>query len=642
MIRPLILSGAALAGALCVPAQAQQVFDLDEIVFSASLSPVARGATGASISVLTRDEIAAAGDATLPAVLGRLPGVQVQQTGGQGGPTSVSIRGASSRYIAVYVDGVLVTDPTQLRVEFDFGGLSARDIDRIEVLRGAQSALYGGSAVGGVISITTTRPAQDGTQQRLRIEGGSYGTLDASYSFARRTGALETSFSLSRFHADGFSSMVRSAANPVADPDAHDRMAARISARYTVSDTLVLGVDASRETARTEFDDEFNRRDADSLVRRTSVQGRVYAEFSLGASTHEISLGAMRVNRAFAEPFRNALFEGQRLTLRYLGTTPLSPGATLSYGFETGREVFKSGFPTYTSRESLRKSGVFAELLWSPREGLDLGAALRVDRDPNAGTTPSGRLSGSWRVSPDLTLRGAVGSGFRAPSMEERFADYDFRSGPPFPSTYYFKGNPNLRPEKSLSAELGADWQASADLRLGATLFYLSTRDAIRGCGEFEAGPCGIALPPGVTASYENLDRIRRQGVELSAEWQIADGHRLNAAYTYTDAEITQGVAAGARLGSLPRHNLALSLESRVTERLTATGNLTVKSDRLARDGGARLASFGVTNVNLVYTLTDAVDLSLRVDNLFDRTYQEVPNFGTSGRAVYVGLASRF
>lgn len=636
-----LCASTALAGAFAVPAIAQQIISLEEITFSANLVPTELGRSGTAVSIVTGEDLERLGVAQVADALRFLPGVSVRRTGSLGDPTDVAIRGASGAYVAVFIDGVLVTDPTQLQTRFDFGALSTRDIDRIEVLRGAQSALYGGSAVGGVISITTRRPTEDGTRQNLFVEAGTYRTGELNYALQHRVGRLEIGFSLGRFQTDGFSSIQPVGAVTKFEPDAFERNSASAFARYQFTDQFSLGVSLAREDSKAEYDDRFALADADNVATRREERAQITAEYVAGAVTHELTFAASRIRRGFEEPFRNDTFRGQRQSLRYVGSWQASPEWTLSVGAEVTREQFNSatGTPVVTKSENLLTQGVFAEAAWAATESFDLTTSLRLDRDSNVGIIPSARVAASYLVTPELRLRGAVGTGFRAPTMEERFADYDFRDQ----FDYYFAGNPNLRREQILSAEIGFDWQAADDFSLSATAFMMQLRDAIRGCGDFEAKPvCDIALPVGVTASYENVDSVRRRGIELSADWRVSETNRLVANYTGVDARITSGPAAGNRLGTAPRHNLALLWESQVSDRLTATSTLLFKAGRIDGDGGARMPSYGVVNLNLSYALTDAASLSLRVENLFNRSYQEVANYGTSGRAVYLGLASRF
>jgi vitamin B12 transporter len=149
------LSVSLIALIAALPVHAQTTIELDEIVVTANRTATDAKRTGTSVQVVDADDIRTAGDTTVAAILNRIPGVTVTTQGPVGTTTNLRIRGADRRYIAVFIDGIRVSDPTQTETAFDFGSLLAADISRIEVLRGSQSALWGGSAVGGVINITT-------------------------------------------------------------------------------------------------------------------------------------------------------------------------------------------------------------------------------------------------------------------------------------------------------------------------------------------------------------------------------------------------------------------------------------------------------------------------------------------------------
>ena len=608
---------AALLGAtaLASPAAAQEGFVLDEIVFSATRLPAARDSVGASVSVVTRAEIEAAGDQQLSSVLARLPGVSVDQQGPMGSLTSLRMRGASTGYVAVFIDGIRVDDPTATSVGFDFGALGTADIGRIEVLRGSQSALWGGSAVAGVINISTLEDAAPGTTQTAAIEGGSYGTLSARYGFTRRTDDTALAFNLSHMRSDGFSAADENDGNTEAD--GFDSTRASLSLRHALSDTVTLGFSGFVQHSRSEYDGfpppAFVLADQDNVQRRREAGLRVFGEFALGASTQEVGVAAYRIKRRNIDDTPRTA-TGERLRLDWLGSSPLGPDVTLVYGADWQEE--RAEYPNLPAgSERTRVAGAFVHGLWAPRDDLDLALVGRVDRNSDFGSFTTGRASVAYRPAPGLTLRGAVARGFRAPSLDERFGDYGS-----------FVGNPALTPERSTSAELGVDYDFAGGARLSATLFTLDISNLI--------------VP---TAAFDSLENIsgtsQREGLELEGRLPLGDRLILSGSYTYTEAR-TQ---TGARIGRIPRHDIGLTLETLLSDRLRNTTTLRGQAGRPA-DGfpAAPMASFAAVNTAFAWALTDQAELTLRVENLFDRQYQLVQGYGTSDRALYVGLASRF
>ena len=607
------LLGATALGAL--PAAAQDGFVLDEIVFSATRLPAPRDSVGASVSVVTRAEIEASGDQQLSSVLARLPGVSVDQQGPIGSLTNLRMRGASTGYVAVFVDGIRVDDPTATSVSFDFGALTTADIGRIEVLRGSQSALWGGSAVAGVINITTLADAEPGTTQTAAIEGGSFGTFSVRYGFTHRTDTTALAFNLSHLRTDGFSAADENDGNTEADGFESTR--ASLSLRHALTDAVTLGLAGFVQRSRAEYDGfpppDFVLADQDNVQRRREAGARVFAEFALGESIQEIGLSAYRIRRENIDD-NPRTSRGQRLRLDWLGSTPLGPDVTLVYGADSQRETGR--YPNLPEgRASMTVTGAFLQGLWGPREDLDVAVVGRVDRNSDFGSFTTGRASVAYRPALGLTLRGAVARGFRAPSIDERFGDYGF-----------FVGNPDLTPERSTSAELGMDYDFSGGARVSATIFRLDISNLI------------VSTP-----AFDSLENVagtsRREGVELEARVPLGDRITLAGNYTYTDAR-TQ---TGARIGRIPRHDVALTLESAITDRLRNTTTLRALADRPDDGFPARgMPSFAVLNTAFAWGLTDQVDLTLRIDNILNRQYQQVAGYGTSDRAFYVGLASRF
>ena len=611
-----LLGGCALSAA---PVAAQDGFVLDEVVFSATRLPTPRDSVGASVSVVTRAEIEAAGDQQLSSFLARLPGVSVDQQGPAGSLTNLRMRGASTGYVAVFIDGIRVDDPTGTSTSFDFGALGTADIGRIEVLRGSQSALWGGSAVAGVINISTLADAAPGTTQTAAVEAGSFGTLAARYGFTRRTEAGALAFNLSHLRSDGFSAADENAGNTEADGIETTR--ASVSLRHALTDTVTLGFAGFVQRTRSEYDgfvfdpDTFTSTltDLDNVQRRREVGARVFAEFLLGDSRQEIGLAGYRITRRNidANP-RSAT--GERLRLDWLGSTPLTPEFTLVYGADVQRE--RGRYPNLPAgSESTTISGAFAQALWAPRDDLDVAVVGRVDRNSDFGSFTTGRASVAYRPVQGLTLRGAVARGFRAPSIDERFGDYGS-----------FVGNPDLSPERSRSAEIGVDYDFGGGARMSATLFRLDISNMIRSTADF--------------SSLENVaGRSQREGLELEGRLPLGDRVALSGSYTYTDARSQ----TGARLGRIPRHDLGLTLEAQVTDRLRSTTTLRGLADR-PNDGfpSGPMASFAVVNTAFAWALSDRAEVTVRVDNVFDRQYQLVQGYGTSDRALYVGLSSRF
>lgn len=619
-----LCASTALVGALTFPASAQQIINLEEITFSANLAATDVARSGASVSVVTREDLDEAGSIQLVDYLSRLPGVTVTQNGGPGGSASLRIRGAGPEYVAVYVDGIRVDDPSSPQAAFNFGTLSTADIGRIEILRGSQSALYGGSAVGGVVNISTLGATEDGFTQSLQLEAGSYRTYLARYGIAYRDERFEAAVNVSHLRTRGFSSYEPFPGAPGLAPDGLETSRLSLSGRYQLTDEFALGVSGFVQDSESEYDG-FGA-DTDNLLKRREYGMRVFGEYATGNTTHELSASLYDLNREAFEPrgVSGGTFEAQRLSFAYKGVTEISPALTLIYGADTQREsiTVRGQGP-----DSTRVSGVFGQALWSPRTDLDVSATLRADRNSGFGTFYTGRIATAWQATDGLVLRGAIGRGFRAPSINEQLGNPVWGIAP----------NPALAPETSVSAEIGADYRFANGAEINATAFHLTTDNAITYCALAPGawGPaCPSAGPAGFSNHYQNISgKTKRRGFEFAALVPVTDAHRVDLAYTYTDARGPNG----ARLARVPYHDVNIGLRSEWTERVSSTLSLQHIGGRTGN-----MPSYSVVNAGIRYRVNDHADLSLRIENLFNKQYQQIAGYGTSDRAIYLGVASRF
>jgi vitamin B12 transporter len=609
------LSISLLALLATTPAFAQSGdVELDEIVVTANRTETDAKRTGVSVALVEEDALRKAGDETLASILNRLPGVSVTAQGPFGANTTLRIRGADKRYITVYIDGIRVTDPTQTETSFDFGSLLAADVSRIEVLRGSQSALWGGSAVGGVINITThERLQEDGRKQDLLAEYGSDNTAVLSYGLSQKQGPLETAFSVTRYQTDGFSV---AASGTEDDPSEATRLS--FSARYAISDSLTVGGALFTQETRSEFDGfpapAFVLADVENSQLKREHGARLFAEYGAGNTQHLFDISYFRVTRDIVDLDEgNSFFAGDRLSLGWNATTQVSDELSFVYGIDAMDEGAKYNRLPGGTRDTTTVGG-FAQLLWAPNDAVDLSATLRVDQHSVFGSFTTGRIAASWQAGPDTTLRAAIGTGFRAPSIDELYGDYGF-----------FVGNPNLTPEQSTSYEIGVDQGLANGGTLSATLFRLETDNIIT--YTVLPGPDTLENLPGTSV---------RQGVELGLELPVSSSVTLSGAYTYTDAKRPNGQP----LTRIPLNQLNLSLDSDFGNGWSGSFGLTHASG--AVDGGVELDSYTVYRAQVSYDLGEDREVYLRVENLTDEIYEVADGYATPRRALYAGIRASF
>jgi vitamin B12 transporter len=605
-------ASAIAAGAAC----AQEVFDLGTIVVSPNRTPTEINRTGTSVSVITEDDIRAAGDVPVVDLLQRLPGVTFTQNGPFGNAANLRIRGADQRYVAVYIDGIRVADPSLTQTGFDFGSLLSSDIARIEVLRGSQSALYGGSAVGGVVSITTRRATEEGFYQEAAAEAGSYGTIGGSYGFAYKSGRFDAALSISSLYTDGFS-----AASAGTEDDGARATRFNLNAGYELTDSLYIGFAGFYQDTWQEYDGfdpvTFVLTDLDNEQDRREAGARIYAEYDAGATVHTFEITGYGVDRDFDESGVQSSFEGRRIGAGWTATTEVSSDLALVYGIDAYEE--RARYTNIRSgEESIADIGAYVQSLWSPTDTLDVTASYRYDDNNDYGGFDTGRIAVAWRPAPGTTVRGAIATGFRAPSLDELYGDYPL---------FGFVGNPALEPEESESYEIGIEQEFANGAILSATLYRLNIDNLIN----FQFG-----VP---TSTLVNLPgQSVRQGVEIGGTLPIGDRVSLNLAYTYIDAQDP----SGGQLTLIPKHDLVVGVEAEVTDRLTAEFSIQYVADRLGDFPVAPMDDYTLANANFTYDLGEGRAAYLRVVNIFDEDYELVPGYNTSGQAFYVGLRATF
>lgn len=576
---------------------AQDSISLAPIFVFGGLLPTTLDSTGTTIEVVDDKDLQESGPRVAEA-LTKLPGVSLSANGGLGTTSTVRVRGLGSAYIGVRIDGIEVSDPSSGQTSFNFGTLMSGTLDRVTVLKGTQSAIYGSDAIAGLIDVQTWRPTKDGASGRTTLEYGSFNTRTATSSVGFRDDRVELALSLSRVVTDGFSARSSDTEN-----DGFDQSSANLFAAYQLSDALRVGVSALWSDGTSEFDRSATNPAGDTDERRAGA--RIFAEFAQGAWLHEFSVSKFRNDR-FDESGFTQEFIGERLKAEYIGRVDLSPTTRLAFGIDWTDEKASLDGTSFDASNT----AAFSEVQFSPRDDLELSATLRYDDYSDFEGQFSGRAALAWRATDATTIRASAGTGYRAPSLYERFGPY---------------AGPVLEPETSKSLDFGVEHQFGTTATIRATAFYIEIDNLI----DYDFATNAYAQVEGTTVT---------KGLELSGEYAVTDRLSLSGNYTYTS-----GKNGGARLARVPRHELLLAADYDVTDRLTAGITAMHVSDVV--DGFGTLTpldDYTVVDLTTRYDLTDTTSAYLTVRNLTDETYETVRGYNTSERALYVGIQADF
>lgn len=627
----MLVAAAALSASLAgYPAMAQAPGvgpDLSAVVVTANRLPTPLNEVASSLTLITSDDIARRQATSLPEVLKDAPGLNVVQTGGAGGQTSVFVRGTNSNHVKVLVDGIDVSDPSSPNGAFDLGRLPAADIARVEVLRGPQSGLYGSDAIGGVINVVTE--AGEGPPRfTAGLEGGSFDTFNQTAGVLGAAGRLH--FAAHLAHLDSGSTPVTPldllGPGQQRIDDAYDSLTASTKLGYDVTDAFGLGLVARYANSRLRFTgDDFATGFPD--VAQSEADGRQYdvrgtARLTAFGGRFEQTLGLAFGSSASTDASPDGPssdFTGRRVKADWQGQVKLAPGETLVLGAEHQDDRIDLPIPAGARIES-----GYAELQSNPVKDLNATVAVRYDVDSGFGGQVTWRFAPAYRLEATGTrLKASVGTGFKAPTLSQRFQD--------FPSFGFF-GNPDLKPETSVGYDVGFEQALLKDgmLQMGATWYGNAIRNLIDSNASF--------------TSFANVGRARTQGVESFIALQPVQTVRLRVDYTYTEAE--DDILKQALLRR-PRDKWSVEARWQATGRLSLDANLLSVGPWI--DGNRqftipRLTAPGYATLDLAAAFDVSARLQLygRVANLLDARYEDPTGFLRPSRGVFAGVRARF
>lgn len=616
----------------------------DEIVVVGSLTPVPAAEMGASVSVIDAEDLELRNADFLSDLLRDVPSVAVSRSGPIGGFTQIRLRGAEADHALTLIDGIEVSDPA-LDGQVDFATLTGFDIGRIEVLRGAGSAVHGSDALGGVVSLYTPEPTQD-LQLLAEGRGGSLGTWAGG---AALSGALND-FAQGRIALSHFKTNGISASRLGGEEDGHEVTTAHGKVNATLSDRTHVQLVARHTRSETETDDQdfdctFDPKtwmcpadnpatygriiDADLVSKVKSTQGRAVLTHDLVPDQWQVQ-AAIEGSRTKADHFDAGALD--RATKG--GREKYSAQITRFYGVHQftlagvhERQSFENMSPA--QNRSRKTNSVVGEAQLRPTDNTTLLLGVRHDDNDRFEDFTSWRASGTWALpqSP-FTLHASAGTGVKDPGFFELFG-FD-------PST--FVGNPNLKPEQAFNREVGARglWHDGA-LTADVTYFQSDITDRINGFFFTPSFDITAVNEPGTA---------RTKGFEVSLTTALPHGAWLSAQYTNLDAKDAMGRKALRRPDVTASANLTLPfLHGLGTADFSAdyTGKQQDSDFTDPNDFNKRttLDSYWLVNLAVQVAVSDALTLFAKGENLLDEDYQEVFTYNATGRTVLVGARAR-
>lgn len=608
---------------------------LEEVVVSATKTPVPVSRLTSAVEIIKGEELEQKKIKTVIDALRLAQSVMVTQTGGPGTLAAVGIRGASNAQTLVVMDGTILNSSTAGL--FDFGSLTTDNIERIEILRGAQSMLWGSDAMGGVINIITKKGTGVPSASAF-LEYGSFVTLREGAQVSGTKGPFDLSASVTQWDTSGFSAV--NAKRGAAERDGYHNFQMSARAGVALPQDGRLEVNMRWWKSHLDIDSAFGNSAFDvfgskTLDHRLILSGS-YDQPITSWWSQKLTLAR---DREFADNLSGSV--QRNLTTGVLG--PAFPGRSdlenlnhrveWQHNFQIGKPLlltagyqFREGVgdsPSFsaTSRSKVVSSNAgFAEAQVNILDRVLFTGGVRQDSYNVFGDATTYRVTGGYLLKETGTkFRGSYATGFRAPTINDLF----------FPNF----ANPHLRPEKSKGLDVGVDQRFLNDrLQLSAGYFWNRYRDLI----QFVASPnCPLDSAPFGSCAL-NIGNASTKGLETSAQFALFKNLSLQAHYSKT---FTRNLDNGLRLARRPVDLAGAGLSYQPIDPLRFNLEYRLVGGRVNDAANTQtMPSFRVVNVSATYNVTKQWQIFGRVDNLFDKDYEEVLFFGTPTRSGFAGV----
>lgn len=591
----------------------------------------------ASISVIPREELEKKAYQDVTDALKDVPGVVI--TGG-GSNSDISIRGMAAGYTLILVDGKR-QNSRETRPNSDGAGIEQgwlppmQAIERIEVVRGPMSSLYGSEAMGGVINIITRKIASDWTGS-LRTEGtfqenaksgniyqGNFylagpikenklGMQIYGQKMHRKEDKIINGFN----KQDTTSGTVKFTLSPTANHDLVAEMGRTLQERISTP-----GKSSPLESCK------------GNTCTPNSISENKYSRNHYALTHHgrwgDLSSETYIQQEDTKNPVRNMYLKNTEANSKW---NLLTEQHMINVGVQYLKETLDDSGNQYqpeVNHLSRYQWAIYAEDEWELHPSFSLTSGIRLTHDENYGNHWTPRLYGVWHMNDQLNFKAGVSTGFKAPAIRAAVADWgQITGGGGVPAVIV--GNPNLKPEKSISQEIGFTWNNRENLNLGLTVFNTQFKDKIsevRRCSDPDGQPTCHVFPGDEGYKFisdrVNVDKAIMRGIEAVATWDITDQLRLNSNYTFTYSKQKSGDFAGQPLNKMPKHMFNSTIDYDYNEQLNLWGRVNYRgktSDYLSRtsmsDG---TASFTFVDMGVGYHLNKNTNFGIGIYNVFDK-----------------------
>ncbi len=592
-----------MATACAVQAQQGAAHVLDDVVVTATRTAQPLTDVLADVSIVDRETIEQSGATGLGDVLARLPGIEMARSGGPGGTTSMFVRGAETRFTAVYVDGVRV-DSQAGSGGTTWEAIPLTQIERIEVLRGPAAAVYGSDAVAGVIQIFTKK-GEAGVAPYVGVGAGSHGTYRAEAGVSGASGAVDYALGITRETSKGFNA--KKDGNPDRDDyrgtSASGRLGWQLNTAHRLEGNFLYNdTDSGYDVSKTADDRSLHRLQALGLGWQAQWSDSYKTRLSVTDS------------RDRYETRPSVYFTDTRLR-GYLFFNELRVGA---HQFTAALERREDELTNESVSSGMRSRAQNALALGY---GLRMGAHTvqlntRHDEDSEFGGKTTGSAAYGYAFAPGWRATVSAGTAFKAPTLYQRFSMY---------------GDDTLRPETSRNVELGLKW-AERSNSFSATVYRNNVSNLIDWQGN--TGTCAGNSGP-YPGCYANVGRARYEGLTLAGAYGLG-GVQLRGSL---DLQNPKNLDTGRQLGRRAKQHAVLGADTRLAG-WTLGAEAQVSGKRYDNNNANAPQLGGYTLFNLYASTRVARDYLIyaRLDNLADKNYELARNYATAGRTFFVGV----